>query len=679
MEASHFRRVSRRQKLRTPFNIACLAILLDALEWPDISLCSCLLRGFPLAGDLSNQDSNIFAPKEEGEVLEDYGRFEKGWAVLQDHQSNLEWLSECEQMLLASGRKADAGHPLGDTLLKEVMRETALQAEQNFVGPPMSKAEVVQRYSLNGKFRGRVMPRFGICQGLKIHPDGTTSQKIRCIDDARVAGINEGTIIPERVVLPSFEFAGKVAGEILRLSDSAPKTNILLGAEDIRSAYRRFGNASSDHSIIGVYNVDTKRVEWRAVFGLPMGCSSSPWSFCRIPAATCAIAQCWAGVVVDSYIDDFLIVDVDNAPVKERGTERIWASSAQYCLNRIHTMLGMEFEPNKHKAAAPSNVILGVEVNLQDFRSEGKISFAPTKKRCEEIVQQLRECERRGLLTSMEAASVLGRLGFILTASYRSLGRAALQPLIQRAAAKKSSCGFSRASQFWTGAMSHMTDFFQELLSNLPPLEFCFRRYTRGKVIVYSDASFNMMRSGLGFVVIDQESNERFVCAAVCPPWLLAIWNGVDRAPWLLHDDLRVADKQEQHINALELLALVAVVWTCGEQILRDRQVLFFIDNTAALSAAVRGCAKSPHLSALSNTLHLSLACLKCQPWYEWVPSDANPADIPSRGCGQEEQAFYDSHDIRHWPTAMRFPSFEQLRAPEFGAVKAGSSQNLAL
>ena len=162
MEASHFRRVSRRQKLRKPFNIACLAILLDALEWPDISLCSCLLRGFPLAGDLSNQDSNIFAPKEDGEVLEDYCRFEKGWAVLQDHQSNLEWLSECEQMLLASGRKADAGHPLGDTLLKEVMRETALQAEQNFVGPPMSKAEVVQRYSLNGKFRGRMMPRFGI-------------------------------------------------------------------------------------------------------------------------------------------------------------------------------------------------------------------------------------------------------------------------------------------------------------------------------------------------------------------------------------------------------------------------------------------------------------------------------------------------------------------------------------
>ena len=669
------------KNLRKPFNVAFLAILLDALEWPDVSLCSCLLRGFPLAGDLFAQDSNIFAPKEEGEMREDYARFEKGWAELQDHDSNLKWLSECEQMLLAAGGKARqsaAGDPHGEALLKTVMLETQAQADQGFVGPPMSKAEVVQRYSQGGKFRGRVMPRFGICQGLKIHSDGTTSQKIRCIDDARIAGINEGTVIPERVLLPSFEFVGKVAGEIFRISESAPQTNLLLGAEDIRSAYRRFGNASANHSIIGVYNVDTKRVEWRAVFGLPMGCSSSPWSFCRIPAATCAIAQCWAGVVVDSYIDDFLIVDVDNAPVKERGTESIWASSAQFCLNRIHTMLGMEFEPNKHKAAAPSNVILGVEVNLQDFLSEGKVSFAPTKKRCEEILLQLRECERRGLITIMEAAAVLGRLGFILTASYRSLGRAALQPLIKRAAAKKPSRGFSGTRQLWTVAMSHMTDFLQELLSNLPPLEFCFGRYTGGKVIVYSDASFSMTRSGLGFVVIDQESRQRFVRAAVCPPWLLVIWSGADRAPWLLHDDLRDAEKQQQHINALELLALVAVVWTCGVEIFRDRQVLFFIDNTAALSAAVRGCAKSPHLAALSNTLHLSLACLKCQPWFEWVPSNANPADIPSRGCGEDEQAFYDSHDIQHWPTEMRFPSFEQLKAPKFGDVtQAHSHHNL--
>jgi hypothetical protein len=42
--------------LRQIFNIAFLAILLDALEWSDISLCSCFLRGFPLTGDPSTGD-----------------------------------------------------------------------------------------------------------------------------------------------------------------------------------------------------------------------------------------------------------------------------------------------------------------------------------------------------------------------------------------------------------------------------------------------------------------------------------------------------------------------------------------------------------------------------------------------------------------------------------------------
>ncbi len=92
--------------LRQPFNIAFLAILLDALEWSDISLYQCLLRGFPLVGDLSTQTSNIFAPKDEGKMTADYELFEEGWAELQDHESNLRWLSEYEQMFLASDRKA---------------------------------------------------------------------------------------------------------------------------------------------------------------------------------------------------------------------------------------------------------------------------------------------------------------------------------------------------------------------------------------------------------------------------------------------------------------------------------------------------------------------------------------------------------------------------------------------
>ena len=125
------------KNLRKSFNVAFLTILLDALEWPDVSLCSFLMRGFSLEGDLSAQDSNIFAPKEKGEVLEDYVRFERGWAELQDHESNLKLMSECEQMLLVSGRQEQQsaeGDPLGESLLKPVMIETTRSTENSEEG-----------------------------------------------------------------------------------------------------------------------------------------------------------------------------------------------------------------------------------------------------------------------------------------------------------------------------------------------------------------------------------------------------------------------------------------------------------------------------------------------------------------------------------------------------------------
>jgi len=57
-------------------------------------------------------------------------------------------------MLLASGRKAKeaaARDPQSEALLRAVMKETELQAEQKFVGPPMSKDELIQKYSKEGR------------------------------------------------------------------------------------------------------------------------------------------------------------------------------------------------------------------------------------------------------------------------------------------------------------------------------------------------------------------------------------------------------------------------------------------------------------------------------------------------------------------------------------------------
>ena len=59
--------------------------------------------------------------------------------------------------------------------------------------------------------------------------------------------------------------------------------------------------------------------------------------------------------------------------------------------------------------------------------------------------------------------------------------------------------------------------------------------------------------------------------------------------------------------------------------------MIHFIDNTPALSALVHGYAGKPDMARLVNAFHAQTVGLRCMTWKEWVPSKANPADIPTR------------------------------------------------
>ena len=269
-----------------------------------------------------------------------------------------------------------------------------------------------------------------------------------------------------------------------------------------------------------------------------------------------------------------------------------------------------------------------------------------------------------------EAAAFLGRLNVLLSTSYTSVGRAATQPLVDGASNRHEGRGWQHKQQHkWTHSMSHMLAFFEELFAHLPPLVFNFRQKSRPKVVIYTDASFSESRNGMGFLLFDEETQQRFVCDAPCPSWLMTVWDDPSCNPWLLSGWANPWKKRKTHINALELLAIVAAVWTVGKQFLQGRQVVFFCDNTSAMSAAVHGYARSPDMAALSNTLHLALAALKCTPFFEWVPSLANCADIPSRPQGPAENDFYEQVKAKHWPGKMKFPSFEKFQRPTLNAI----------
>ena len=380
--------------------------------------------------------------------------------------------------------------------------------------------------------------------------------------------------------------------------------------------------------------------------------------------------------MVDAYVDDYICVDVESEITDSNG--RVWPSSAQWALSELHDLVGLGLAAEKHKPAASKNVLLGVEADLSEFVSKQAISFSPTKERKGEILHDLRTCQAQDKMTPRQAASFMGRLAFTLSTAYASVGRAAIHPLVDQSRARYESKGPSRFKpNRWTPSMTHMIAFFTELFLHFPPLTFDISKRKRPKVVVYTDASFSDKRNGIGIILLDEETHQTWVCETACPKSIMEVWNSPETNPWLLG----IFDSKEPnktHINALELLAILGAVWTFGEVFFKDRQVVFFCDNTSALSAVINGYAKSPHLAALSNALHLRLASLRCDCWFEWVPSTANCSDVPSRPQGPGEVLFYEvlgnlpwsdgtkGTGCRRWQGGTLFPSINELRTPRY-------------
>ena len=108
----------------------------------------------------------------------------------------------------------------------------------------------------------------------------------------------------------------------------------------------------------------------------------------------------------------------------------------------------------------------------------------------------------------------------------------------------------------------------------------------------------------------------RVVYADADPPW------GVLLSSWRLD--------RKTYIAELETLAAISV-YTTYPDLFKGRKVNHFIDNTVALSALVHGYSGKPDLAKSVNVFYLQMLSLRASVYFEYVPSKANIADLPSR------------------------------------------------
>ena len=618
-------------------NLALLCALVDALDWPDVMLPYKFATGFESVGDIP--DSHVYRTVEP--ALDDEAFAELREAV---DATNDEWLNEVCSLMQ---RRAARARPADIDAMRVLKEKSDAEAASGLCSKPITLNQLRRKYTRRGKLVARVQPRFAAWQGR------AGARKVRAIDDGLMSRTNEITRTRETIVTPSPEFPAHVIDALARacVERGVPIPDVELGLDDLFAAYRRVPTAHPEYMIAAVWDLETSQPVFYEVYGHCFGLVSSVLNFNRIPHLLCVAAALLFAAPVDHFFDDYLTMDL----AAGRGT-------AQVCLNTLHDAVRLRLEPKKRKHSAAVQEELGVKCDLTRVASERVVLLAPTPERIEDILADLQACQDANEMSPASAERLFGRISFALTATIGSVGRAATQPLLQRAHEPK-----RRQAAPFTEPMRRMLDFFRVILPALPPLAVVCgpeRGSDPPPVLVYTDASYNPAGwSGLGIVVFDGTDVWEAGCRV--PEWLLQ---------WL--------QPRGQQVNHLEAAAAVAARLTFPDVLYR-RRVLHFIDNTVALSKSVHGYAQDPDMAAVVNSLHACDAALGVDAWFEWVPSHANISDLPSRDPAtwdDEARAIMAALRARMvargiCPRELRLPSTAQLDDP---AVMLAGARALA-
>ena len=102
---------------------------------------------------------------------------------------------------------------------------------------------------------------------------------------------------------------------------------------------------------------------------------------------------------------------------------------------------------------------------------------------------------------------------------------------------------------------------------------------------------------------------------------------------------------------------------------LRDSSPIHWIDNTSAIAALIKGYAGAPDSARLLHAFEEYAFGFGINPWFQWVPSSANIADLPSRGELDMLKNELSAHERQ-----ISFPPFPAWEAEALDWVRTGAA-----
>ena len=238
-----------------------------------------------------------------------------------------------------------------------------------------------------------------------------------------------------------------------------------------------------------------------------------------------------------------------------------------------------------------------------------------SKKRRAKIRDIVREIRKNQKLPSGLAGSLCGKAPWMLSPCFGNLGKACLQPIMKRE--------YQRSTYAITQDIADSIDFIEFVCNSLPAYRIPLLPSKLDPVVIFTDAE-GKKRQGevapsghLGFVVYHPVYGKRYAYAAAPSDWAR------------LFDNLK---KRDTYIGQYELGAAITPFLSLPPDWLHGRPVELWIDNSGAIGALIKGYSGVPDCARIVNLFHFATAKLGIASlWIDYVPSESNPADIPSR------------------------------------------------
>ena len=279
----------------------------------------------------------------------------------------------------------------------------------------------------------------------------------------------------------------------LRCAERKP-SNLSIRTFDLQSAYRQVGLSKAGRAMghICVYDPLTSKPRLFQCQVLPFGAVRSVHSFLRLARAVWWVGVVGCKVIWSSFYDDFIVL-----------TQDALASNTEQCASLLFELTGWLYAKEGKKCMPFSKACeaLGVLFDLEKTNF-GKCSIRNTPARVDELVHDILERVKEGIISRLQAQRLRGRMQFAESQLFGRTARRCLQVL--SAHTTSASSKLSKRDGFFLQQ-------FAILLREGPPR--VLEAETEAPLLIFTDACYERDAKqwvcGLGGVLVDPKNERR--------------------------------------------------------------------------------------------------------------------------------------------------------------------------